>query len=72
VSPFVEPPPLPPFDAPTFLRAMQERGPGKFLAKRLKGNWHELYRRFIEGPNFAPWFHRRRAAAEQEQQRAWR
>jgi hypothetical protein len=29
-------------------------------------------RRFLEGPNFMPWFRQRRAAAEQEQQRLWR
>jgi len=30
------------------------------------------YRRFLEGPNFMPWFQRRRAVAEQEQHRIWR
>ena len=29
-------------------------------------------RRFLEGPNFMPWFRQRRAAAEQEQQKLWR
>lgn len=29
-------------------------------------------RRFLEGPNFMPWFRQRRAAAELEQQRLWR
>jgi hypothetical protein len=29
-------------------------------------------RRFLEGPNFMPWFQRRRAVAEQEQHRIWR
>ncbi|GAQ91911.1 hypothetical protein KFL_008800030 [Klebsormidium nitens] len=71
-SPFVEPPPLPQFDSGVFLRGLAERGPGKFLSKRLKANWHDLYRRFVEGPNFQPWFQRRRAAAEHEQHRAWR
>ena len=31
-----------------------------------------LFRRFLNGPNFNPWFQRRRAAAEQEQDRLWR
>lgn len=31
-----------------------------------------LFRRFLNGPNFMPWFQRRRAAAEQEQDRLWR
>lgn len=31
-----------------------------------------LLRKFLEGPNFMPWFQRRRAAAEQEQNRLWR
>lgn len=26
----------------------------------------------MKGPNFTPWFHRRRAVAEQEQHRLWR
>ena len=29
-------------------------------------------RRFLEGHNFMPWFQRKRAAVEQEQQRLWR
>jgi hypothetical protein len=31
----------------------------------------DLPRRFLEGPNFMPWFQRRRAVAEQEQHRIW-
>ena len=31
-----------------------------------------LCRRFLKGPNFIPWFERRRAVAEQEQHRLWR
>ncbi|KAJ7550201.1 hypothetical protein O6H91_07G088200 [Diphasiastrum complanatum] len=71
-SPFAEPPPLPPFDAHEFLQSLAARGPGKFLAKRLRANWLDLYRRFLKGPNFMPWFQRRRAVAEQEQHRIWR
>ncbi|XP_039114403.1 protein DENND6A [Dioscorea cayenensis subsp. rotundata] len=71
-SPFVNPPPLPPFDAEEFLRGLAARGPGKFLSKRMRSNWLDLYRRFLKGKNFMPWFQRRRAAAEQEQQRLWR
>lgn len=71
-SPFVDPPPLPPFDAHGFLEGLAARGPGKFLAKRLRSNWLELYRRFLKGPNFMPWFQRRRAVAEHEQHRIWR
>ncbi|CAL9054431.1 uncharacterized protein LOC135675953 [Musa acuminata AAA Group] len=71
-SPFVDPPPLPPFHADEFLSGLATRGPGKFLSKRMRSNWLELYRSFLEGQNFMPWFHRRRAAAEQEQHRLWR
>ncbi|KAJ0974900.1 hypothetical protein J5N97_016865 [Dioscorea zingiberensis] len=71
-SPFVNPPPLPPFDAEEFLRGLAARGPGKFLSKRMRSNWLDLYRRFLRGKNFMPWFQRRRTVAEQEQQRLWR
>ncbi|CAI5929248.1 unnamed protein product [Closterium sp. NIES-64] len=72
-SPYCDPPPLPPFDAAEFLGQLAARGPGKFLAKRLQaGRWLEVYRRFLEGPNFMPWFQRRRAVAEAEQHRLWR
>eukprot|EP00850_Spirogloea_muscicola_P017288 SM000147S01107 [mRNA] locus=s147:47283:48238:- [translate_table: standard] len=71
VSPFSDPPPLPPFDAQEFLDLLAARGPGKFLAKRMRSNWLELYGRFLEGPNFLPWFRRRRAVAEQEQLTTW-
>eukprot|EP00271_Cylindrocystis_brebissonii_P004989 TRINITY_DN16946_c0_g1_i1.p1 TRINITY_DN16946_c0_g1~~TRINITY_DN16946_c0_g1_i1.p1 ORF type:complete len:1092 (+),score=172.53 TRINITY_DN16946_c0_g1_i1:268-3276(+) len=73
-SPFGDPPPLPAFDAHQFLELLAARGPGKFLGKRLvqAGTWLELYRRFLEGPNFMPWFQRRRAVAEAEQHRLWR
>lgn len=43
-SPFVNPPPLPPFDAEEFLRGLAARGPGKFLSKRMRSNWLDLYR----------------------------
>ncbi|XP_024391056.1 uncharacterized protein [Physcomitrium patens] len=71
-SPFRDPPPLPPFNAHAFLEGLAARGAGKFLAKRLRANWLDLYKRFLEGPNFMPWFQRRRAVAEQEQHRIWR
>ncbi|CAL4913641.1 unnamed protein product [Urochloa decumbens] len=71
-SPFVDPPLLPPFHADEFVNGLAARGPGKFLSKRMRSNWLDLYRRFLEGPNFMPWFRQRRAAAEQEQQRLWR
>lgn len=71
-SPFVDPPPLAPFNADEFLAALSARGPGKFMAKRMRSNWLDLYRRFLKGPNFIPWFQRRRSVAEQEQQRLWR
>ncbi|GLU13333.1 hypothetical protein SLE2022_299710 [Rubroshorea leprosula] len=71
-SPFVDPPPLPPFNANEFLSSLAARGVGKFLSKRMKSNWLELYRRFLRGPNFLPWFQRRRAVAEHEQHRLWR
>ncbi|XP_020575250.1 protein DENND6B [Phalaenopsis equestris] len=71
-SPFGSPPALPPFKADEFLSSLAARGPGKFLSKRTRSNWLDLYRRFLEGKNFMPWFQKRRAAAEQEQQRLWR
>ncbi|KAF5196065.1 Dennd6a [Thalictrum thalictroides] len=71
-SPFIDPPPLPPFNANEFLESLSSRGPGKFLSKRMRANWLDLYRRFLKGHNFMPWFQRRRAVAEQEQHRLWR
>ncbi|XP_028803105.1 protein DENND6A-like [Neltuma alba] len=71
-SPFADPPPLPPFHAEEFLASLSARGPGKFLSKRMRSNWLDLYRRFLKGPNFLPWFQRRQAVAEQEQDRSWR
>ncbi|XP_054818441.1 uncharacterized protein LOC129317999 isoform X1 [Prosopis cineraria] len=71
-SPYADPPPLPPFNAEEFLASLSARGPGKFLLKRMKSNWLDLYRRFLKGPNFMPWFQRRQAVAEQEQDRLWR
>ncbi|XP_038680088.1 protein DENND6A-like isoform X2 [Tripterygium wilfordii] len=71
-SPFVDPPPLPPFNADEFLASLSSRGVGKFLAKRMRSNWLDLYRRFIKGHNFLPWFRRRRAVAELEQYRLWK
>jgi hypothetical protein len=43
-SPFRDPPPLPPFNAHDFLQGLSARGAGKFLAKRLRANWLDLYR----------------------------
>ncbi|WCJ22000.1 Protein DENND6A [Euphorbia peplus] len=71
-SPFVDPPPLPPFNSDEFLANLSARGVGKFLSKRMRSNWLELYKRFLKGPNFMPWFQRRRTVAEQEQHRLWR
>lgn len=71
-SPYVAPPPLPAFRADEFLSNLSARGVGKFLSKRMKSNWPDLYRRFLQGPNFVPWFQRRRAVAEQEQRRLWK
>ncbi|KAL6994900.1 hypothetical protein U1Q18_005036 [Sarracenia purpurea var. burkii] len=71
-SPFVDPPPLPLFNADEFLGSLSARGPGKFLSKRMRNNWLDLYRRFLKGRNFMPWFQRRRTVAEQEQHRLWR
>ncbi|XP_027331871.1 protein DENND6A-like [Abrus precatorius] len=71
-SPYVDPPSLPPFNADEFLTSLSARGPGKFILKRMRSNWLDLYRRFLNGPNFMPWFQRRRAVAEQEQDRLWR
>lgn len=71
-SPFLDPPPLPHFDRDEFLASLSARGPGKFLLKRMRSNWLDLYRRFLKGHNFLPWFRRKRAVAEQEQLRLWR
>ncbi|KAL3638577.1 hypothetical protein CASFOL_017948 [Castilleja foliolosa] len=71
-SPFSDPPPLPTFNAEEFLGTLSARGPGKFLLKRMRSNWLDLYRRFLKGHNFLPWFRRKRAVAEQEQYRLWR
>lgn len=71
-SPFVDPPHLPSFDKEEFLSNLAARGPGKFLSKRMRSNWLDLYRRFLRGHNFGPWFQRKRAVAEQEQCRLWR
>ncbi|XP_027329951.1 protein DENND6A-like isoform X2 [Abrus precatorius] len=71
-SPYVDPPSLPPFNADEFLASLSARGPGKFILKRMKSNWLDFYRRFLNGPNFMPWFQRRRAVAEQKQERLWR
>ncbi|OAY81084.1 Protein DENND6B [Ananas comosus] len=48
-SPFVDPPPLPPFRADEFLDGLAARGPGKFLSKRMRSNWLDLYRWAILG-----------------------
>ncbi|XP_024438368.1 uncharacterized protein LOC7487092 isoform X2 [Populus trichocarpa] len=69
--PFIDPPPLPPFDVEEFLANLSARGVGKFLSKRMKSNWLDLYK-FLKGPNFMPWFQRRRTVVEQEQHRLWR
>ncbi|CAJ1975371.1 unnamed protein product [Sphenostylis stenocarpa] len=71
-SPYVDPPSLPSFNADEFLASLAARGPGKFMLKRMRSNWLDLYSRFLNGPNFMPWFKRRRAVAEQEQDRLWR
>lgn len=71
-SPYTEPPSLPPFHAEEFLKGLSARGPGKFLGKRMRANWLDLYRRFLNGQNFMPWFQKRRAVAEQEQHKLWR
>ncbi|XP_073296671.1 uncharacterized protein [Primulina huaijiensis] len=71
-SPYSDPPSLPSFSTEEFLSTLSERGPGKFLLKRMKSNWLDLYRRFLKGHNFLPWFRRKRAVAEQEQYKMWR
>jgi hypothetical protein len=43
-SPFVDPPLLPPFHADEFINGLAARGPGKFLSKRMRSNWLDLYR----------------------------
>lgn len=46
-SPFVDPPPLTPFDGDEFIANLANRGPGKFLMKRMKSNWLGLYRYYV-------------------------
>lgn len=46
-SPYVTPPSLPSFGADEFLSNLSARGVGKFLSKRMKSNWPDLYR-YIE------------------------
>ncbi|KAL8132592.1 uncharacterized protein LOC141712142 isoform X2 [Apium graveolens] len=72
LSPFVDPPPLPQFNDDEFLGSLSARGPGKFLSKRMRSNWLELYKRFMSGHNFKPWFQRKRTVSEQEQHKLWR
>lgn len=72
ISPYTDPPALPLFNADEFIASLSARGPGKFLSKRMRSNWLDLYRRFLKGHNFMPWFQRRRAVAEEEQHRLWR
>ena len=43
-SPFLDPPPLPSFNADEFLATLSARGPGKFMSKRMRSNWLDLYR----------------------------
>ncbi|EPS65771.1 hypothetical protein M569_09006, partial [Genlisea aurea] len=45
-SPFGDPPPLPAFNPEEFLTTLSERGPGKFLLKRMTSNWLDFYRYF--------------------------
>lgn len=71
-SPFVDPPPLLSFNTDEFLASLSARGVGKFLSKRMRSNWLDLYKRFLKGPNFMPWFQRRRFVAEHEQHRLWK
>ncbi|XP_050237667.1 uncharacterized protein LOC126687232 [Mercurialis annua] len=71
-SPFVDPPPLLSFNTDEFLASLSARGVGKFLSKRMRSNWLDLYKRFLKGPNFLPWFRRRRMVAELEQHRLWK
>ncbi|KAF9593656.1 hypothetical protein IFM89_024473 [Coptis chinensis] len=62
-SPFFDSPPLPTFNADEFLESLSTRGAGKFLSKRMRANWLDLYRRFLKGHNFMPWFERRPACS---------
>lgn len=43
-SPYADAPALPPFNAEEFLASLSTRGPGKFLLKRMRSNWLDLYR----------------------------
>ncbi|KAJ3674142.1 hypothetical protein LUZ60_006134 [Juncus effusus] len=60
------------FGKEEFLEGLRNRGPGKFLAKRMRNNWLDLYKRFLEGNNFTPWFKKRRENMQKEQERIWR
>ena len=41
------------FNVDSFMQSLEVQMPPKSLRR---GDWHQLYRRFINGPNFLPWF----------------
>lgn len=41
------------FNIDSFMQSLEVQLPPKPLRR---GDWHQLYRRFINGPNFLPWF----------------
>jgi len=63
ISPYRHPPLLQPFHRDTFLATIQDGGPK--VNSELKGNWRELYRRFLRSPNFEMWFTSKRHEANQ-------
>mmetsp|Transcript_42889 Transcript_42889/g.69569 ORF Transcript_42889/g.69569 Transcript_42889/m.69569 type:complete len:994 (+) Transcript_42889:126-3107(+) len=64
--PFVDLPQLPPFVADDFLKRMSSpQGPVPPSGNR--SNWVQVYRRFIQSPNFGIWFESRRKKARLDQ-----
>ena len=58
-SPFAAPPKLKPYNPAQFLQELARKGPEPFLRRRMRSNWLELYRRFVESENCKQWLHRR-------------
>ena len=64
ISPFKSVPKLKEFDAEEFLRNLKQASPE--LAPNLKGDWHGLYRRFLDSLNFRYWYQLKKIEAEKK------
>lgn len=66
INPFRQPPLLNQFQADTFLASLSDSNMKiNSELKGQKGNWKDLYRRFIRSPNFETWFQSKRSEANQ-------